>query len=75
MSMTGAMAQDRDLFESGFIAVHHYDDHGRTVLFIDRVRAVPSFATRDATVSETALFDSMSWLCFEVWCHFATWSR
>lgn len=65
MSMTGAMAQDKDLFESGFIAIHHNDDHGRTVLFIDRVRAIPSFATRDATLR--CLFFMIHVLIFDEW--------
>lgn len=55
MSLTGAMAQDKDLFESGFIAVHPNDENGRTVVFVDRIRAIPPFATRDATVSDEIL--------------------
>ena len=63
MSLTGAMAQDKDLFESGFIAVHPNDDNGRTVIFVDRIRAIPPFATRDETVSTIALWCA----CVVVW--------
>jgi hypothetical protein len=63
MSLTGAMAQDKDLFESGFIAVHPNDENGRTVVFVDRIRATPPFATRDATVSEILCL----FFCFTLW--------
>lgn len=52
MTLSGALADDKQLFESGLIAVHSRDNNGRTVLFVDRIRAIPPLATRDATVSE-----------------------
>ena len=51
MTLTGALGNDLPLFESGLIAVHPVDESGRTVLFVDRIRAIPPLASRDATVS------------------------
>jgi len=51
MNLSGAMDEDRELFESGLVAIHPKDDFGRVVLFVDRIRAILPLATRDATVS------------------------
>jgi hypothetical protein len=48
----GALAEDRGLLQSGFLAVHPKDENGRTVLSVDRIKAVLPFASRDAAVSE-----------------------
>jgi len=47
----GALGDEINLLESGFLAVHSKDERGRTVLCIDRIKATPPFATRDAAVS------------------------
>lgn len=51
MTLSGALAEDRSLFETGFLAIHPKDARGRNVLFIDRIRAVPPLASRNASVS------------------------
>lgn len=51
MTLLGAMAEDRKLFESGLVAVHPKDDKGRVVLFFDRIRAIKPLASRDEAVS------------------------
>ncbi len=52
MTLSGAIADDKELFESGFVAIHQKDENGRTVLFIDRIRVVPPSATRDPAVRQ-----------------------
>ena len=47
----GALGNDIKLLESGFLTVHGKDERGRTVFCIDRIKATPPFATRDAAVS------------------------
>lgn len=57
---TAMSKEDKTLLETGFLAVHPKDEHGRTVLFMDRIKAVASpLATRDATVSLVCLIMSI----------------
>jgi len=50
LDVDGALGEDRKLFETECITVNPKDDHGRTVLFLDRIKTVPPFGTRDAAV-------------------------
>jgi hypothetical protein len=52
MTLSGALADDKTLFETGILAFHPDDERGRNVLFLDRVRATPPLASREGTVSD-----------------------
>jgi hypothetical protein len=51
LTLSGALREDLEIIESGILAILPNDAKGRGVLFLDRIRAVPPLATRDAVVS------------------------
>ena len=52
LTMTGALAQDVEVIEAGIYAILPKDQKGRRgVLFLDRIRAIPPLAPREAVVS------------------------
>jgi hypothetical protein len=51
LTLTGALAQDAEVIETGIFAILRNDQKGRGVLFFDRIRAIPPLAPREAVVS------------------------
>jgi hypothetical protein len=51
LTMTGALAQDVEVIAAGIYQILPKDQKGRGVLFLDRIRAIPPLASREAVVS------------------------
>jgi hypothetical protein len=61
MAMVGGGAfreeEDLSIVEKGIVGVLPNDEHGRGVLYYDRIRAVPPLASRDGVVGDTCCLD------------------
>jgi hypothetical protein len=53
MTLAGAMLDDLEALQKGFVVMLPQDEKGRGVLFYDRIRAIPSVASRDSVVRYT----------------------
>jgi hypothetical protein len=51
MTLEAAMAEDVSTLHKGFFTVLPKDRAGRAVIFFDRIRAIPTVASREAVVS------------------------